>query len=72
VCLSHPDAYPIVQALRARDVVGDFRRPDVLRFAFAPLYTRFVDVWDAVERLVVVMVSREWDQAAYRQQAAVT
>jgi len=72
VCLSHPDAYPIVQALIARGVVGDFRQPDLLRFGFAPLYSRYVDVWDTVDRLAAVMASGEWDTAAYRRRAAVT
>ena len=44
-----------MQALIARGVIGDFRAPDVLRFGFAPLYTRFVDVWDAVEHLAEVI-----------------
>jgi kynureninase len=25
--------------------------PDVVRMAFAPAYTRFVDVWDGLDRL---------------------
>lgn len=73
VCLSHPEAaYPIVQALIARGVVGDFRAPDILRFGFTPLYTRFTDVWDAVERLREVLASGQWREARFNQRATVT
>ena len=72
VCLTHPEGYAIVQALIARGVIGDFRVPDILRFGFAPLYLRFVDIWDAVEHLREVMESRAWDDDAYRVRAAVT
>jgi kynureninase len=65
-------AYPIVQALIARGVVGDFRAPDVLRFGFTPLYLRFVDVWDAVEHLREVLAAAEWQQPRFHQKAAVT
>jgi kynureninase len=68
-----PDgACAVMQALIARGVVGDFRAPDILRFGFAPLYTRFVDAWDAVDRLVSVLDSGEWRDAAFQVRAAVT
>lgn len=55
VSLRHPDGYRIAQALIARNVIPDFRAPDVIRLGAAPLYTRFVDVWDAFERLAHIM-----------------
>jgi kynureninase len=72
VALSHVEGYAIVQALIARGVVGDFRAPDLLRFGFAPLYVRFVDVWDAVDALRAVMTEGSWDRPAFKQRAAVT
>src|SRR5207237_5090443 len=72
ICYSHPEGYAIMQALIARGVIGDFRAPDILRFGFTPLYTRYVDVWDAVEQLVQVLESGEWREARFNQRAAVT
>ena len=66
------EGYAIMQALIARGVIGDFRAPDILRFGFTPLYTRFVDVWDAVERLRQVMTSGEWRDPRFSVRAAVT
>ena len=64
--------YEIMQALIARQVIGDFRAPDILRFGFTPLYTRFVDVWDAVDRLRQVLTSGEWQDPRFSVRAAVT
>ena len=73
VCFAHATAgYPIMQALIARGVVGDFRAPDILRFGFTPLYVRFVDVWDAVEQLLQVLESGEWKEARFNERGAVT
>jgi kynureninase len=73
VCFSHPEiAYPVVQALIARGVIGDYRAPDILRFGFTPLYTRFVDAWDAAEHLRQVLESGEWQRPEFKQRHAVT
>jgi len=73
VSIAHAEyGYPIMQALIARGVIGDFRAPDILRFGFTPLYTRFVDVWDAVDRLQQVMSSGEWREPRFAVRAAVT
>ncbi|MFD3499854.1 kynureninase [Streptomyces sp. NPDC058678] len=39
-----PIAGEVMERLIGRGVVGDFRRPDVLRFGFTPLYVGFADV----------------------------
>ena len=82
VCLSHPEiAYPVVQALIGRGVIGDFRAGDpshpagavdILRFGFTPLYLRFVDAWDAAEHLRQVLESEEWRRPELNQKHAVT
>ncbi len=72
VCLAHDQAYAIMQALIARGVIGDFRAPDILRFGITPLYTRYVDLFDAAEALRAVMAGGEWQDARYRTRNAVT
>jgi kynureninase len=72
VALTHAHGYPIMQALIARGVIGDFRAPDILRFGFAPLYVRFVDVWDAIDHLAQVMATGEWREERFHEVAAVT
>jgi kynureninase len=72
VCFRHPDAYPVAQALIARGVIGDFRAPDVLRFGLAPLYLRFIDVWDAAAALADVLATGAWDRPEFRAVKRVT
>jgi len=72
VSFSHSDGFPITQALIAANVVGDFRAPNVLRFGFTPLYTSYVDVWDAVDRLVNIMATKSYDAPEFNVRGAVT
>ena len=51
VSLRHPMAEQVWTTLiDHHNVVPDFRTPDSIRFGLAPLYTRFTDVWDAMDR----------------------
>lgn len=72
VSFAHPDGYAIMQALIERGVIGDFRAPDILRFGFTPLYTRYVDVWHAVSALADVLGSECWTHPRYAVRAAIT
>jgi kynureninase len=72
VAFAHPDGYAIIQAMIERGVIGDFRAPNVLRFGLAPLYVRYVDVWDAVALLRAVMRDETWREPRFRQRRSVT
>jgi len=72
VALAHPEGFAIMQALIDRGVIGDFRAPDLLRFGFAPAYTRFVDVWDAIAALGDIMTDRTWNRPEFRVRSKVT
>ncbi len=71
VSLSHGDGLAIVRAVADCGVIGDFRPPDMCRFGLAPLYTRFVDIWDAVERIAEVVESDMHRQERYRVDVAI-
>jgi kynureninase len=72
VCFAHPQGYAVMQALIARGIVGDFRAPDLMRFGFTPLYTRFEDAWRAADGLADILATREWDQPRFLERKKVT
>jgi kynureninase len=61
VTLAHPQAWQLTQALIAAQVVPDFRTPDRVRLGPAPLYTRFVDIWDAMDRFRAILADRSYE-----------
>ena len=72
VSYAHARGFGVIQALIARGVIGDFRQPDVMRFGFAPLYLRYVDVWDAAQALGAVFAGEEWRGHRIGDKGAVT
>ena len=72
ISFSHAQAYPVMQALIARGVIGDVRAPDVLRFGLTPLTLRYVDIWHAVAALRAVLTSGAWQAPEYQRRPKVT
>ncbi|MGN6099816.1 MAG: aminotransferase class V-fold PLP-dependent enzyme, partial [Devosia sp.] len=71
VSLRYPDAYPVMQALISRAVIGDFREPDILRFGLTPLYLGHAEVLRAARLLGEIMAGRAWDRPAFHERAKV-
>jgi kynureninase len=72
VAIALEQAYPVVQALIARGIIGDFRAPDIMRFGFAPLYLSFGEVAAAVDALRDVLASGVWRDPKFSTRALVT
>ncbi|CAB4949380.1 MAG: aminotransferase class V-fold PLP-dependent enzyme [Actinobacteria bacterium] len=63
ISLGHPDAARICVALREfADVIPDYRTPDSIRLAIAPLPTSYVEVWDGFARIRDLVASRQYEQ----------
>lgn len=65
------EGYAAMQALIARNVIGDFRGPDIMRFGLSPLYLRFADVWRAASIVAQVMRRQEWNRPEFKVRAKV-
>jgi kynureninase len=72
VSFASENGYPIMQALIARDVIGDFRAPNMIRFGFTPLYVDEDDVRRAAVVLADILDNRHWDNPQYQQTGRVT
>ncbi|MGH7621040.1 MAG: kynureninase, partial [Gemmatimonadaceae bacterium] len=72
ICYSHANGWPMMRALIARGVIGDFRAPDIMRFGFTPLYLGYTELWDAIAILKQVLDERAWDRPEFHARTRVT
>ena len=65
ISLIHPDAKVIAIALRViSNVIPDYREPNSIRLAIAPLPTSYVEVWDGFQRLRDLVSSGEYKKVS--------
>ncbi|MFA9424525.1 MAG: kynureninase, partial [Sedimentibacter sp.] len=62
VALEHDDAIRIAKALKANNVIPDFRFPNIIRLAPIALYTSYEDVYEMVERIIKIMENKEYEK----------
>jgi kynureninase len=63
ISLGHPDAARICVALREfANVIPDYRTPNSIRLAIAPLPTSYVEVWDGFARIRDLVASRQYEK----------
>ena len=63
ISLGHPDAAKICIALRKfANVIPDYRTPNAIRLAMAPLPTSYVEVWDGFARIRDLTESRQYEE----------
>lgn len=72
VSFAFEDGYAAMQAIIDRNVIGDFRAPNIMRFGFTPLYLDETDIDAAVEIIAEVMKSKSYNIAKYQTRKAVT
>ncbi|MSP48191.1 MAG: kynureninase [Alphaproteobacteria bacterium] len=71
VALRHPGGAAVVAALADAGVVCSFRPPDSIRFGLSALYHRYVDMWDAIERLRRILGEGAWRAEKYEKTKAI-
>ena len=63
ISIGHPDAARICVALRKfANVIPDYRTPNAIRLAIAPLPTSYVEVWDGFQRIRDLTETRQYEK----------
>jgi kynureninase len=61
ITVGHPDAKKIAAGMRKfANVVPDYRTPDSIRLAMAPLPTSYTEIWDGMARMRDLVASKKY------------
>ena len=56
------DAIRLDKAMKASDIIPDFRFPNIIRLAPIALYISYEDVYEMVERIIKIMKNKEYEK----------
>ena len=63
ISIGHPEAARICVALRKfANIIPDYRTPNAIRLAIAPLPTSYVEVWDGFQRIRDLTQTRQYEK----------
>ncbi len=67
ISIQHPEAYRINRAMiepqfNTKVIIPDFRPPNNIRLGIAPLYLRYIELYDAVIRIKEILISKEYER----------
>ncbi len=61
ITVGHPEAKRIAAAMRQfANTIPDYRVPDSIRLAIAPLPTSYTEIWDGISRMRDIVVSKKY------------
>jgi kynureninase len=63
------EAFRINEALKAKDVVPDFRLPNIIRIAPIPLYNTYHEIWQVVHYLKEIIDNKEYESFSPQRKA---
>ena len=72
LAFSHQKGFGICQTLAAKQVIADFRSPDLRRFGFSPLHLRFEDIWHSTQAIKEVLDEGMYLLPAFNERLKVT
>ena len=68
----HKNGYAVIQALIDKNIIGDFRAPNIMRFGISPLYNNENDVLQTVDSLEEIIKNKTWNQKKFLLKKPVT
>ena len=68
----YKNGYAVIQALIDKNIIGDFRAPNIMRFGISPLYNNENDVLQTVEALEEIIRDKSWNQKKFLLKKPVT